>query len=225
MQAGEHAVQVVQACGHTGQTALEAAELLDLIKGGHEYLVERHQRFGPGAPHHNIKDEALGIVQHVGERIGLGVTLPLNGLGGGDEPTQGGFFLYNLDVRAGVGSGGHESHSLQKIGRTAHAVQRAAPGKLVAHGHEIDGIAGDVQGAHGFENFLVLGGVEILRHEGLKGEGGRAGILEHRAQHRAFGVDAAGGQCGCDLFGHAGFHAVPSLRMNDGDTRAAQNRQ
>lgn len=114
--------------GTPGQTALEAAELLNLIKGGHEYLVERHQRFGPGTPHHDIKDEALGIVQHVGERIGLGVTLPLNGLGGGDEPTPGWIFLHNLDVRAGVGSGGHEAHSLQKIGRTAHAVQRARAG-------------------------------------------------------------------------------------------------
>ena len=207
MQAGEHAVQVVQARGHARQTSLEAAEFLNLVKGGHQHLVEGYKRFGPGAAHHDVKDETLGIVQHVHELVGLGVALPLDGLRSRDEPPQGGFLLHDLDVGAGVGGGGYEAHGLQQIGRAAHTVQRAAAGQLVAHGHKVNGISGDVQGAHGLEDFPVLGGVEIRSHEGFKGKGGRAGILKHRAQHRALGVNAAGRQCGGDLFGHAGFHA------------------
>ena len=159
-------------------------------------------------------------MQHVGELIGLGVALPLDGLRGGDEPPEGGLLLHDLNVCAGVGGGGHEAHGLQEIDSAAHAVQRAAAGELVAHGHEIDRVPGDVQGAHGLKNLPVLGRVEIRGHKSFKGEGGRAGILKHRAQHRSFGINAAGGQCGDDWIGHAGFHAgVPPFELNDGDQR------
>ena len=194
VKAGEHPIQIVQPGRHARQLAFQQAQFLNAVEGGKQHLLNGFQRFRAAPTHDDIEDQPFRVPKHVGHRVGLGIALAADGLGRGDQLAQRGLFLHDFDVSAGVGRGGHEAHRFQQIGGSAHAVQCAPAGKLVPHRHQIDGIARDMQRLHGGENFPVLGGVKILRRQGLKGKRGRTAVLQHRAQHGTLRVYAAGRQ-------------------------------
>ena len=194
VKAGEHPIQIVQPGRHARQLAFQQAQFLNAVEGGKQHLLNGFQRFRAAPAHDDVEDQPFRVPKYVGHRVGLGIALAADGLGRGDQLAQRGLFLHDFDVSAGVGRGGHEAHRFQQIGGPAHAVQRAPAGKLVPHRHQIDWIARDMQRLHGGENFPVLGGVKILRRQGLKGKRGRTAVLQHRAQHGTLRVYAAGRQ-------------------------------
>ena len=194
MKAGEHPIQIVQPGRHACQLAFQQTQFLNAVEGGKQHLLNGFQRFRPATAHNDVEDQPFRVPKHVRHRVGLGVALAADGLGRGDQLAQRGLFLHDLDIGAGIGRGGHEAHGFQQVGGATHAVQRTPAGKFVAHRHQVNGVARDMQRLHGGKNLPVLGGVKILRRQGLKGKRGRAAVLQHRAQHGTLRVCAAGRQ-------------------------------
>ena len=192
VQAGQQVIQIHKARRHTVDAALQLGQLLDAQIGIRQNVRNMRQRASLVAAHDDIKNRLFRHAEDVAHCFGLLIAC------GGDVPrrlnhaAQRRLFIHNLHISARVDRRRHALAQFDEIVRAADTLQRAAPGQLVVHRHQINGHALRIERMHRVENFPVCGLIEIIRRKQLKGQRQRLSVLHHAAQHAFFRIGIVG---------------------------------
>ena len=192
MQASQQVIQIHKARRHTVDAALQLGQLLNAQIGIRQNVRNMRQRASLVTAHDDIKNRLFRHAEDVAHCFGLLIAC------GGDVPrrlnhaAQRRLFIHNLHIGARVDRRRHALAQFDEIVRAADALQRAAPGQLVIHRHQINGHALRIERMHRVENFPVCGLIEIIRRKQLKGQRQRLSVLHHAAQHAFFRIGIVG---------------------------------
>ena len=192
MQAGQQVIQIDKARRHAVNAAFKLSELLDAQIRIRQNVRNMRQRAALVAAHDDIEDGLFRHAQDIAHRFGLLIACRSNIARRLDHPAQGCLLIHNLHIGTRIDRRRHALTQLNQIIRAAHAFQRAAPGQLVIHRHQIDGHALRIERVHRIENLAISRLIEVVRRKQLKGQRQRFSVLHHTAENAFFRVGIVG---------------------------------
>ena len=189
LQPRQQLVQVVVAGGHAGERAPPLVGGLQVVEGLAEQLRQRAGRVGDLVVG-QLEDLVLGLVEGLGDVVGL-VVGDLGDLAGHpDEAAEQRGVAHDAAVAAGVGDGRRRGLQVEQEARAADVLQHPGPPQLVGHRDRVGRLARADERAHGVVDELVGRLVEVLGADpelGHRGDGVRR--QEQRAEQRRLGLD------------------------------------
>ena len=175
LQAGQDLVEVVEARGRAGDGVAAIEGLLQLVHRQRQQVTER-----TGAVDHpvlgHLEHLGLGLVEGLGDVVGLGVSDLGDLARHGDHPPQQRRVLDDLGVTRRVRHRRCGVLQIHQHLRATHLVEQAVAAQLVGNRHHVDGLATGHQAADRGVDVLVRRLVEVLDLQAQLG---------HRAHHIA----------------------------------------
>ena len=192
LQAGGHAVEVVEARAHAGDfLGAVLVQLVDAVDQLHDQLVHALEALPRArALLADLEDLALGLVEDLRHRPALRIEGRGGDLvAGGDQLAQDGALAHDLGVAAQVGRAGHALRQRVEVHQPAAVLGLAEVLQVLEDGDDVGRPAGVDQAADGGIDQAVLEAVEVAVGEQVAGAVPGA-VVEHQpADDALLGLD------------------------------------
>ena len=192
LEARQDLVEVGEAGGGAGDAVAALEGLLQLVERQGQQVAE-----GSGGIHHavlgHLEHLGLGLVERLGDIVGLEVGQLGDLAGHADEPAQHRRVLHDLGVAAGVGDGRRGVLQLQQRLRTTDLLDQPVAAQLIGDRHDVDRLATGHQATDGRVDVLVRRFVEVLDvHPHLRDLADDLARQQQRAQQALFSAEVVG---------------------------------
>ena len=193
LQAGGHAVQVLEAGAQPGDISPGVEQLLDAADGGLQQRVDPLGTTGLGALLGYLHDAPLGFIDQLIRGAPLGVEAAVGDfLGGLDQLAQAGALTDHLGIGADIRCAGGVLGKFRQVGQPPGSGQLAPGLQLVGHGNHVHGLGRFRQPGDLAEYQAMVRAVKIAVGNGFRHRIPTIGGQQQATQHGLLGLNGMG---------------------------------